>query len=553
MGKRFPVRLTGALMILLAAAFISSPFAGFGLTVEELDQKIKDREILFYREFFNQILYEPFASLLRFDRIRDRIFSGKHEALDVNPFDEVPDSAFFTNRHAKNRFSISDLKQGPDRGEGPNPQGPWQVLKGKTAGVSAGFLIKDSKGDRYLLKFDPKDNPEMATSAEVISHKFFHSFGYNVAEYYLIYFNPDILNPDPKATYYNEDGFKKPLTEEALQELLDRVPKFKGGVVRASASKILEDAKGYMDFDGRRESDPDDFIPHEDRRSMRALRIFGSWLNHYDIREGNTLDIIEVEDGKPFLKHYLIDFGSTLGSAASHPKVPAAGHEHIVDWFEVGKTAPTLKVVEKPWEKRWDEFNRQITYPELGYFDNFHFEPEDWKTQLPYEVFNRITRSDAFWAAKILMSYSDEDIRAIVETARYSDPQNASLLSEILITRRDLIGRYWFSRVTPLDQIRLFQLDGGQYEIRFADLMVQHGFAQADGVQYRYRIGDTHQEFSGNRFSFNVNSGETDRVVIRVQAKYDANGAWSEPPLEIRLAKSAEDASLRVAQIDHGV
>ncbi|MBI4395244.1 MAG: hypothetical protein HY583_03495, partial [Candidatus Omnitrophica bacterium] len=260
-------RFVRALVLLSAAMIIGMPIRGFGLTVEEFDQQVKDREIFFYREFFNNIVYDPFANLLRFDRLRDRLFPSEHKARDINPFDEVPDSGFFVNRHAKNRMSLSDLKRGPDLGDGPNPQGPWTVLKGKTEGVSAGLMIKDERGDRYLLKFDPKENPEMATSAEMISHKFFHAFGYHVAEYYLVYFNPSILTLDPKATYYNKDGFKKPLNEEALQELMDLMPKFKGGVLRASASKILENAKGYMDFEGRRKSDPDDLIPHEDRRS----------------------------------------------------------------------------------------------------------------------------------------------------------------------------------------------------------------------------------------------------------------------------------------------
>src|SRR3989338_112991 len=231
MRKPFSIHLVGLPVLLTIIVLVGMPMAGFGLTVEELDQKVKKQETTFYREFFDHILYEPLAEFLRFDRVLDRISLSKREALDVNPFDEVPDSGFFVNRHGKHHLSSSDLKRGPDQGKGPDPEGLWQVVKGKTEGGTAGLMIQDQKGDRYLLKFDPKDNLEMATSAEIISHKFFHAFGYHVAEYYLVYFNPNILTPDPKATYYNEDGFKKPLTQEALQELLDRVPKFKGGVV----------------------------------------------------------------------------------------------------------------------------------------------------------------------------------------------------------------------------------------------------------------------------------------------------------------------------------
>ncbi len=553
----------GILVLVITLAAPSG--TGLSVTPEEFDRNIKVRETSFYREFFDRILYDQIAQLFRLDRMKDKISFKKREARDINSFDEVPDSSFFVNRNARNHLGLSELKEGPSKGSGPDPKGLWRVLKGKTAGVSAGFLIEDQKQDRYLLKFDPKDNPEMATSAEIISQKFFHAMGYNVPEYYLVNFSPDILKPDPKATYYNKDGFKKPLTQEALQEILERVPKFKGGVVRASASKILREAKGYMSLEGRRKADPEDLIPHEDRRSLRALRVFGSWLNHYDLREGNTLDVVETENGKPAVKHYLIDFGASLGSASSHPKVPAAGYEHVVDWFAVGKAAPTLKVVEKPWEKKWDALNRQIAYPALGYFDNFQFDPHEWKTQLPYEVFNRLTRGDAFWAAKILKSFSDEDVRSVVESGEFSDPENAKLLSEILIARRDIIARYWFSHVTPLDQARLSELEQGKYQIRFADLFAQSGFSKPEESRYRYRLivvdpkGHRRQfkgwqEVDTPSFSFEISSlGSGSKVILHVQARHGAKGIWSEPPLKVIFANTAQDTPISVVEIDHGV
>ena len=244
MSDRFRLRPDAKLAVsLLAASLLILPSVGFGVTVEELDQKVKEHETTFYREFFDTILYDQLAGLLRLDHIADRVTMRKHEALDINPFDEVPDSAFFVNRQGRKRLSKEELKHGPAKGSSPDTNGQWRVFKGKVAGVSTGFFIEDPKGDRYLLKFDPKDNPEMATSAETVSHKFFYAFGYYVPEYYLVDFNPNILTVDPGATYYNEDGFKKPLTPEVLPELLDRVPKLKGGLVRASASKLLKNTK----------------------------------------------------------------------------------------------------------------------------------------------------------------------------------------------------------------------------------------------------------------------------------------------------------------------
>lgn len=548
------------IILVFVSVWLASSAAFADAPAEDLKHKPHDTS--FYRDFFDSIIYDRFAQFLRLDQLGRRITFRKDPAGDVNQFDEVPDSSFFVNRHGRKHLSVGELKRGPAQGDGPDTKGPWRITKGKTEGVSTGFFIKDGKGDAYLLKFDPKDNPEMATSAEIISHKFFHGFGYHVAEYYLVKFSPDILTPDPEATYYNEDGFKKPLTAEALVELIDRIPKFKGGMLRASASKILPPPRlGFMDLDGRRASDPDDLIPHEDRRTIRALRVFGSWLNHYDLRRDNTMDVVVTEDGKTFIKHYLIDFGSTLGSAGFRPKVPVAGHENIVDWYEIGEGIPTLKVTEKPWERRWDQASRSISYPEIGYFDNYQFNPGGWKTQLPYEVFRRLTVGDAFWAAKIIMAFTDEEITEIVNTAEYSNPDIAKIISEILIARRDIVGRYWFFRATPIDEIRLFQPGDGAYEIRFTDLAVQYGFAKAEGVQYRYQAvsgGGTkkEQEFSGPSFALEADGP----VTISVSAKYPDQSEWTHTPLRLVLGSStmtasspsAQGASLEIREIDHG-
>jgi hypothetical protein len=70
-----------------------------------------------------------------------------------------------------------------------------------------------------------------------------------------------------------------------------------------------------------RDDDPNDLIPHEHRRDLRGLRLISAWLNDNDIREGNTLDMYVEEDGRRFLKHYLIDAGSALGSDTTHPNI----------------------------------------------------------------------------------------------------------------------------------------------------------------------------------------------------------------------------------------
>src|SRR5688572_32988747 len=64
-------------------------------------------------------------------------------------------------------------------------------------------------------------------------------------------------------------------------------------------------------------------------------------------REGNTLDVY-VKPG--YLRHYVIDFGATLGSGSTRPKHPKDEVEHPVDLYRfVGRIA-TLGFYEKKWE-----------------------------------------------------------------------------------------------------------------------------------------------------------------------------------------------------------
>src|SRR3989338_3099106 len=73
----------------------------FSQTLEQLDQRIKKRDTSFYRDFFDNVLYKPFAKFLRFDQLDVRSGLKKNPARDINLFDEVPDSGFFINRQGR--------------------------------------------------------------------------------------------------------------------------------------------------------------------------------------------------------------------------------------------------------------------------------------------------------------------------------------------------------------------------------------------------------------------------------------------------------------------
>src|SRR5690349_17107508 len=85
-------------------------------------------------------------------------------AGEVNTLGEVPDNAWFTNRHAYRRLTLAELQRGPGNRNEPVP--PFTVLGGKVEGISPGFRMRDSAGRVYFVKSDPLSYPELATATD---------------------------------------------------------------------------------------------------------------------------------------------------------------------------------------------------------------------------------------------------------------------------------------------------------------------------------------------------------------------------------------------------
>ncbi|MCZ6751328.1 MAG: hypothetical protein O7E51_05800, partial [Acidobacteria bacterium] len=213
-----------------------------------------------------------------------------------------------------------------------------------------------------------------------------------------------------------------------------------------------------------RSDDPNDIVPHEHRRDLRGLFVFFAWLGHNDAKSLNSLDTLVEENGVRYIKHYLIDFGASLGSDSFTAKSPRAGNEYLFAWKAATLQAFTLGFYVPRWAR--------AHYPRLSSVGNFEsqlFEPERWKTNYPIPAFENRLPGDTFWAAKQVMAFTDGQIRALVRTADNSDPAAEDVLTSHLIARRDKIGRTYFAKVLPLDR---FRVTGGRLE--FEDLAVKH-------------------------------------------------------------------------------
>lgn len=411
--------------------------------------------------------------------------SKNRQADNVNILDEVPNSSWFTNRHFQERMSLKALARGPNITDGPDKNGKWIITRGKFEGGTPGFTIKDSKGDYYLVKLDAPKCQEMGSSAEVITTKILYACGYNVPQNTAESINPDAFEIGETANVL-EWGKKRKMTEQDLKKMLKDTPRDKNGKIRVLASKYVSGKPvGVWHFRGRRSDDPNDRVDHEHRRELRGLRVIGSWLNDADRRSANTLAVYTEENGQKFIKHYIIDMGSTLGSNNKFPHGPKYGYEYLFDPRTIGKSLVSLGLYVKPWEFEQRHLNPE--FPSVGYFESEMFDPGKWVPTFPNPAFEKCTLRDAYWGAKIVMSFTDEEIRAIVETANLSDPAAKEFLIRTMIERRDKVGRYWFARMNPLDKFRI-ENHNGAVSLVFNDLAVDGKLNTADESKYLYEL-----------------------------------------------------------------
>ena len=395
--------------------------------------------------YFIGDLYEMTVNLF----VTSRYKPSGTRAQNINTIDEVPDSSWFTNRIGTTAVSIEDLVRGPNMGAPPDPS-RWVVLREKTSGAHPGFTAKDAKGETWFLEFDPPYFPEGATGAVQVATKIFFALGYNQVESFLTTFDPKRVEFDPKATIRRPSGARTKFTEDDVNAILERVAKRPDGTYRVIAGRLIPGKilGGFL-YDGTRPDDPNDIVPHEHRRELRALHVFGAWTNLTDLKANNTLDALATVNGRPIVKHYLQDVGSTFGMCNDLHEWDLS-YEHFIQGDTTWRRLFSFGFAFSPWQTiKYEE------YPSIGKFEGDRFDPKAWRPQTPTAAYLEMRDDDAFWAARRVAAFTDEMIRAVVHTGEYSDPDAEKYLADVLIKRRDKITRTWLTAVNPIISPRL--------------------------------------------------------------------------------------------------
>ena len=415
------------------------------------------------------------------------------EAVNVNALDEVPDSSWFHNRIGRYPMTAAQVEQGACDAPVLQAKGPWVIKGAKPNGANPGFIIKAEDGRRYLLKFDGTLQGERATAADVLGSRLYHAAGYWSPCNSVVFFKRDILTIDPEAESENEKGEEVPLTWKDIDLVLSKAYRLPDGRYRASGSLFLPGRPlGPWTYQDTLDEDPNDVIPHQDRRELRGGYVIASWLNHFDTREQNTLAVwMENDDGLGYIRHYYLDFGDCLGSLWDQEGISRRlGHAYYLDIPYLVEDAVTLGLLWRPWHD--PHFGK--TGPVLGYFHVDNFVPDEWRTGYPNPAFGRASERDNAWMARIIAEIDESRLLAALAPARIQDPLTHREIMRILMGRRDKLLRRWFERLSPLSHPRL-EAQGERARMCMRDMAVVGGVAKRADRNYfaqaHVAVGDT--------------------------------------------------------------
>jgi hypothetical protein len=414
---------------------------------------------------------EPYESSFAWDGADNLIFRPMSdffavdpagESVNVNSLDEVPDSSWFVNRIGRQTMTVEDVVSGPCAGgavlDTNAPDGSWLIDDGKADGANLGFRIQDPTGQRYMLKTDGDEQPERASAATSISARLYHAAGWRAPCDSVIYFRPSLLKLEPGLEITDNTGVTRPLDQKELDRMLATAPK-RNGLLRMSASRWLPGKPiGPFRYEGVRDDDPNDVIPHQHRRDLRGARLIAAWVNHFDAREQNSMDLWMAQNqddprsSPGVVLHYYLDFGDCLGSEWAWDGISKRlGHAYYLDIPYLVEDFLTLGIIERP----WDRAQRSPEGDVFGFFSATDFDPEMWREGYPNPAFRRMSERDGAWAARIIARFTPEQVGAVVDAADFTKPEHTKFIKKVLLGRQRLITHRYFAKLSPLTDLRV--------------------------------------------------------------------------------------------------
>jgi len=414
------------------------------------------------------------------------------ESVDVNSLDEVPDSSWFTNRIGVHPMSLEEIELGACT---PNllldgtraADGSWVIDKGKGDGSTDGFRVNIPGHGKYLFKADAADTPEHSSAAQTLGSKVYYAAGYYTTCEQVVYFRPSALKLTPGLRWKHNFGDEEDFGPKELAKVLGHSPR-QGEFVRMQASAWLAGQNvGGFGYDGTRADDPNDVVRHENRRELRAKRVLNAWLDRFDDRRGNTLDVwIAARPGAPDASpgriiHYQMDTSEALGSEWSWNEISRRlGYSYVFDWGEMAGDFALLGTR----VNTWDTVKKRPGKELFAYYNVEDFVPDEWKDEYPIAAFSRMTERDGAWMARIVSRFTPDTVRVLAGTAHFTHHDDTAYLTEVLEGRLQKILVRYLTRLSPITDVRVEGTD----VLCGVDLAEWRGLRHAGAFRYSARL-----------------------------------------------------------------
>jgi hypothetical protein len=345
------------------------------------------------------------------------------EAGDVNALDEVPRSSWFDPPEAR-----------PD---GP-PILPLTPLGAAESG-QPGLAVTDARGLRYELRRDAKERPELVSASAAVASRLLGAVGYRTPEVHVITVAPGEI----------KEGNDKPAAEAVADLLREGSPPAGDRYrVRATRWPVGIDL-GPTPVSGVRSDDPNDRVPHAERRTLRAIGLALYWIGLRRLPPFALRDVYVGEPGKGHLLHYVVGLDDAFGADAvgrdAEARLGGEGKYLNENALTALITLGLRRRTAPPVQTRWLA---------LGEFQEADA-PEAFVTSPPYEPMDRLRPADAYWMGKRLAAVAPEVITAALTAGHFSDPGARARAAEVMEVRRARAMAWAFAQVTPAEVERV--------------------------------------------------------------------------------------------------
>ena len=272
----------------------------------------------------------------------------------------------------------------------------------------------------------------MSTGSEIAAAKLVWAAGYHTVEYYIVQMKPsDLVIAETRHVHLPGGRPSAKMRQSDLDWLMRRAQRDPDGTYRVSVSKAAPGRPvGRISYHGTRSDDPNDLVPHENRRELRGWRVFAAWLNHVDAKSIQSLDALVKDGDLSYVRHYMLDFSSTLGAGSTHAR-------DYFEGYEGGRSSRSARSASAPcpWgsgSRMADgRVRRHAGGRAASSVDHTDWDPDLWQSRFPNAAFLRAREDDKFWAARKLAAITPAMIAAALREGQFDDERGVQAPADV--------------------------------------------------------------------------------------------------------------------------